>query len=370
MTAAAPPACAPTSGSAAIGSRPSAISRRRRQPSTVDAKGLAVAPGFINMLSWANESLIVDGRSLGEIRQGVTTEIFGEGTSMGPLTDEMKTRWKSEQGDIKFEYSLDDARRISEVFWKRRAWRRTSRRSSAPARFASTSSDSTNRRPTPAELDRMRALVRQEMEAGALGIGSSLIYAPDNFASTEELIELCKVAAAHGGHYISHMRSEGNRLVEAVEELIRISREAKIPAEIYHLKAAGQANWGKMDRVLALVEEARASGLRDHRGHVPVSGGIDGPQCRDSAVGARGRIPGAVQASARSRRAGEDPQGDGDAHRRVGEPLPRGRISRSRAARRLQEREAQAAHRQDARGGREDAQQGSVRHHPRSDARG
>ena len=107
----------------------------------------------------------------------------------------------------------------------------------------------------------MRALVRQEMEAGALGIGSSLIYAPDNFASTEELIELCKVAAAHGGRYISHMRSEGNRLVEAVQELLRISREAKIPAEIYHLKAAGQTNWGKMDRVLELIEEARASGL-------------------------------------------------------------------------------------------------------------
>jgi N-acyl-D-amino-acid deacylase len=119
-----------------------------------------------------------------------------------------------------------------------------------------------NRRPTPAELDRMRALVRQEMEAGALGIGSSLIYAPDNFASTEELIELCRVAANYNGLYISHIRSEGNRLVEAVEELIRISREAKIPAEIYHLKAAGQSNWGKMDRVLALVEEARASGLR------------------------------------------------------------------------------------------------------------
>jgi N-acyl-D-amino-acid deacylase len=119
-----------------------------------------------------------------------------------------------------------------------------------------------NRPPTPVELDRMRALVRQEMEAGALGIGSSLIYAPDNFASTEELIELCKVAAAYGGKYISHMRSEGNRLIEAVEELLRISREAAIPAEIYHLKAAGQSNWGKMDRVLDLVEQARASGLK------------------------------------------------------------------------------------------------------------
>jgi N-acyl-D-amino-acid deacylase len=119
-----------------------------------------------------------------------------------------------------------------------------------------------NRPPTPEELDDMRALVRQEMEAGALGIGSSLIYAPDNFASTEELIELCKVAAQHRGKYISHIRSEGNRLVEAVEELIRISREADIPAEIYHLKAAGEANWPKVDRVIAMIEQARAEGLR------------------------------------------------------------------------------------------------------------
>ena len=228
---------------------------------TVDAKGLAVAPGFINMLSWANESLIIDGRSLGEIRQGVTTELFGEGTSMGPLTDEMKKRWKSEQGDLKFEYVWTTLGEYLKYLEKKGV---------APnvASFigAGTIREHVvgleNRKPTPAELDRMRTLVRQEMEAGALGIGSSLIYAPDNFASTEELIELCKVAAAHGGLYISHMRSEGNRLVEAVEELIRISREAKIPAEIYHLKAAGRANWGKMDRVLALVEEARASGLR------------------------------------------------------------------------------------------------------------
>jgi N-acyl-D-aspartate/D-glutamate deacylase len=227
----------------------------------VDAAGLVVAPGFINMLSWSTESLIADGRSLGEIRQGVTTEIFGEGTSMGPLTGEMKKRWKSEQGDIKFEYgwtSLAEYLKFLE------------RKGIAP-NVASYIGAGTirehviglaNRPPTPAELDRMRALVRQEMEAGALGIGSSLIYAPDNFASTEELIELCKVAAGYGGKYISHMRSEGNRLIEAVQELLRISREAGIPAEIYHLKAAGQSNWGKMARVLEMVEQARASGLK------------------------------------------------------------------------------------------------------------
>ena len=227
----------------------------------INADGLAVAPGFINMLSWSTESLIADGRSVGEIRQGVTTQVFGEGTSMGPLTDEMKRRWKSEQGDIKFEYEWTTLAEYLKYLEKKGV---------APnvASFIGAGTirehviGHDNRKPTPAELDRMRALVRQEMEAGALGIGSSLIYAPDNFASTEELIELCKVAAAHGGRYISHMRSEGNRLVEAVQELIRISREAKIPAEIYHLKAAGQANWGKMDRVLELVEEARASGLQ------------------------------------------------------------------------------------------------------------
>ncbi|HYN10265.1 MAG TPA: D-aminoacylase [Vicinamibacterales bacterium] len=228
---------------------------------TVDANGLAVAPGFINMLSWSTESLIVDGRSLGEIRQGVTTEIFGEGTSMGPLTGEMKKRWKSEQGDIKFEYEWTTLAEYLKFL---------ERKGVAPnvASFigAGTIRENViglaNRAPTPAELDRMRALVRQEMEAGALGIGTSLIYAPDSFASTEELIELCKVAASYGGKYISHMRSEGNRLVEAVQELLRISREAKIPAEIFHLKAAGQSNWGKMDRVLEMVEDARASGQK------------------------------------------------------------------------------------------------------------
>jgi N-acyl-D-amino-acid deacylase len=227
----------------------------------VNAEGLAVAPGFINMLSWATESLLADGRSLSEIRQGVTLEIFGEGTSMGPLTDEMKKRWKSEQGDIKFEYEWTTLAEYLKFL---------ERKGIAP-NVASYIGAGTirehviglvNRPPTPVELDRMRALVRQEMEAGALGIGSSLIYAPDNFASTEELIELCKVAAAYGGKYISHMRSEGNRLIEAVEELLRISLDAAIPAEIYHLKAAGQSNWGKMDRVLDLVEQARASGLK------------------------------------------------------------------------------------------------------------
>lgn len=227
----------------------------------VDATGLAVAPGFINMLSWSTESLIEDGRSLGEIMQGVTTQVMGEGTSMGPLTPEMKAEWKSLQGDIRFDYEWDTLAGYLQ-FLERKGISQNVASFIGAGTIRQYVLGHENRPPTADELDRMRALVRQEMEAGALGIGSSLIYAPDNFASTEELIELCKVAAQHGGKYISHMRSEGNRLVEAVEEVIRISREADIPAEIYHLKAAGEASWPKMDRVIELVEQARADGLK------------------------------------------------------------------------------------------------------------
>ncbi len=228
---------------------------------TIDATGLAVAPGFINMLSWATESLLADGRSQGDIRQGVTLEIFGEGSSMGPLNDAMKKRIVDEMGDIKYQITWTT---LSEYL--RELERRGISTNVASFIGATTIREHVigleDRKPTADQLDRMRTLVRQEMEAGALGIGSSLIYAPAFYASTEELIELCKVAAQYRGKYISHMRSEGNRLVEAVEELIRISREAKIPAEIYHLKAAGKANWHKIDAVVAMVERARNDGLK------------------------------------------------------------------------------------------------------------
>ena len=228
---------------------------------TIDATGLAVAPGFINMLSWATESLLADGRSQGDIRQGVTLEIFGEGSSMGPLNDAMKKRIVDEMGDIKYEITWTT---LSEYL--RELERRGISTNVASFIGATTIREHVigleDRKPTADQLDRMRTLVRQEMEAGALGIGSSLIYAPAFYASTEELIELCTVAARYRGKYISHMRSEGNRLVEAVEELIRISREAKIPAEIYHLKAAGKANWHKIDAVVAMVERARKEGLK------------------------------------------------------------------------------------------------------------
>jgi N-acyl-D-amino-acid deacylase len=227
----------------------------------IDAAGLAVAPGFINMLSWSTDTLIIDGRSEGEIRQGVTTQIFGEGVSMGPLNPEMKRRWKGQQGDLQYDLVWTTLAEYLEYLERR----------GVAQNVASFVGATTIREhvlgladvdPTPEQLDEMRALVRREMEAGALGIGSSLIYAPAFYAETEELIALCKVAAEYRGKYISHIRSEGNRLLEAVDELIRISREAGLPAEIYHLKAAGESNWGKMDQVIARVEQARAAGLK------------------------------------------------------------------------------------------------------------
>jgi N-acyl-D-amino-acid deacylase len=230
-------------------------------PSVIDAKGLAVAPGFINMLSWSTESLIEDGRSQSEIREGVTTEIMGEGFSMGPLNDRIKERMRREQGDIKYEIKWNTLSEYLRYLEQRGI-------SCNVASFIGATTIRENvigledKQPTPEQLEQMRQLVRQEMEAGALGIGTSLIYPPAFYARTEELIELCKVAAKYRGKYISHMRSEGNQLLEAIDELLRISREAAIPAEIYHIKAAGQPNWGKADAMLAKIEDARKAGLK------------------------------------------------------------------------------------------------------------
>jgi len=241
---------------AAVGDLSSARAR-----ALVDARGLAVAPGFINMLSWSTESLIVDGRSQGEIRQGVTTEIFGEGSSMGPLTDEMKRRMKEDQADLKYDIKWTTlAEYLAYLEKKGVAPNVASYVGAATVREYVIGLD--DRPPTPAEMERMRRLVQQEMEAGALGIGTSLIYAPGTYAGTEELVELGKVAARYQGKYISHLRSEGDRFLEALDELVRISREAGLPAEIYHLKAAGEANWPKMDQAIARVEKARGEGLK------------------------------------------------------------------------------------------------------------
>src|SRR6267378_3535337 len=227
---------------------------------TIDARGLAVAPGFINMLSWSNESLIQDGRSQSEIRQGVTIEIMGEGESMGPLNDRMKTRLVREQTDIKFEIKWNTLAEYLHYLEKRGI-------SCNVASFLGATTvreyviGLEDKQPTPEQLDQMRELVRKEMEAGALGIGTSLIYPPAFYAKTEELIELCKVAAKYQGKYISHMRSEGNQLLESFDELVRIAREAKIPAEVYHIKAAGEQNWDKIDNLLARIEAAQKEGL-------------------------------------------------------------------------------------------------------------
>ena len=255
---------APFVGDVAIrGDRIDAIAPaiRGRGKVEIDARGKAVAPGFINMLSWATESLIADGRAMADVKQGVTLEIFGEGSSMGPLSDAMKAEIRKQQSDIRYDVDWTTLREYLDSLVRRGI-------SVNVASFVGATTvrvhvlGEADRAPTPEELDKMRALVRQAMEEGALGVGSSLIYAPAFYAKTDELIELCKVIRPFGGMYISHMRSEANRLLEAVDELIRISKEAGVPAEIYHLKAAGQQNWPKMDQVLAKVEASRAEGLR------------------------------------------------------------------------------------------------------------
>lgn len=227
----------------------------------LDATHLAVAPGFINMLSWAVDSLMQDGRSMGDIRQGVTLEIFGEGGSMGPLNDAMKKEALESQGDIKYDINWTTLDEYLEYLVKKGI-------SPNVASFIGATTVRVyvlgyeDRAPNPQELEEMRGLVRKAMEEGALGVGSSLIYAPAFYAKTPELIDLSKVAGEYGGMYISHMRSEANRLLEAVDELIQIAREAKVPAEIYHLKAGGAQNWQKMDQVIQKVEAAQKEGLK------------------------------------------------------------------------------------------------------------
>ncbi len=227
----------------------------------IDAHGMAVAPGFINMLSWATESLLVDGRSQSDIRQGVTLEVFGEGSSMGPLTPAMKEQMISRQSDYRFDIDWTTLGEYLESLERRGV-------SCNVASFVGATTvrihelGYENRPPTSPELQRMKDLVRQAMEEGAVGVGSSLIYAPAFYAETDELIELSRAAAEFGGMYISHMRSEGNRLLEGIEELITISREAGLPAEIYHLKAAGRSNWHKLDMAIQRIEKAQADGLK------------------------------------------------------------------------------------------------------------
>lgn len=227
---------------------------------SVDAKGMAVAPGFINMMGHSEESLIQDGRGQSDIKQGVTTEIFTE-FSMGPLNEKMKKQMKEGQGDIKYDVNWNTLGEYMNFLEKKGV-------SPNIATFVGTGAvrqyviGENNVEPTPAQLDSMKALIRQAMEEGALGVTNALIYPVDFFAKTDELIALSKEASKYGGMYTSHMRSEGNKLLEAVEELITISKEANIPAEIFHLKAAGKNNWSKMDSVILRVERARKEGLK------------------------------------------------------------------------------------------------------------
>jgi N-acyl-D-amino-acid deacylase len=228
---------------------------------TVDATGKAVSPGFINMLSWANESLIHDGRGMSDTRQGVTLEVMGEGWSMGPLNAEMKKLAVKRQGDIKYPIrwtSLGDY--LTFLTRKGITPNVASFVGATTIRIHELGEKDVD--PTPEQLDRMRSLVRDAMKEGALGVGSTLIYAPANYAETPELVALTSEAAKCGGMYISHIRNEGHELLEAIDELVAISRQSGAPAEIYHFKQAGRVKWDKIDAANATVENARAQGHR------------------------------------------------------------------------------------------------------------
>jgi len=227
----------------------------------IDAQGLAVAPGFINMLSWANESLIEDGKSQSDIRQGVTLEVMGEGWSMGPLNEKMKREMTRSQGDIKFSIEWTTLGEYLEYLVKKGV-------STNIASFVGATTIRVyvvgyeDRPPTSRQLKQMRKLVGQAMQEGAVGVSSALIYAPGFYARTDELIALAEVAGEYGGMYISHIRSEGNKLLEALDEFIITALKANIAAELYHMKAAGKSNWHKLEAMIERIEKARADGLK------------------------------------------------------------------------------------------------------------
>lgn len=226
----------------------------------IDATGLSVAPGFINMLSWANVSLLEDGRSQGDIRQGVTLEVLGEGSSMGPLSPSMKKEMQENQGDIKYDVSWTSlGEYLGHLENKGISTNVASFVGNATLREHVIGIE--KRLPTPEELDQMKKLLRAGMEEGAVGLSTSLIYVPSGHAETDEIIELAKVVAEYDGMYISHIRDEEGQLLEAVKELITIAEEAKLPAEIYHFKASGNANWHLLDSAITMVNNARKNGL-------------------------------------------------------------------------------------------------------------
>lgn len=227
----------------------------------IDAAGLAVAPGFVNMLSWSVESLIEDGRSQSEIRQGVTLEVMGEGNSMGPVNDEMKAEMLRRQADIRYDIEWATLGEYLEYLERRGIATNVASfiGAATPRKYVIGHED---RAPSPEELEQMRTLVRQAMEEGAMGVSSSLMYPPGLFADTDELIALSEVAAEYDGMYISHMRNEAGGMLEAIDELLSIAREAGIRAEIYHFKSSGKNNWPIFDEAVAKIEQARAEGLQ------------------------------------------------------------------------------------------------------------
>ncbi len=243
------------------GDRIAAIGQLQRDADLViNARGLAVAPGFINMLSWANDCLIEDGRSQSDIRQGVTLEVMGEGWSMGPLNDQMKQEMRQFQGDIQFSIEWTTLGEYLDYLVRKGV-------STNVASFVGATTVRVHtlgyedRRPTSRELQQMRRLVGTAMQEGAVGVSSALIYAPGFYADTDELIALAEVASEYGGMYISHLRSEGNHLLEALDELIATARKANVAAELYHMKAAGKSNWHKLGAMIERIETARAEGL-------------------------------------------------------------------------------------------------------------
>ena len=250
---------------------------KARGMNEIDATNLVVAPGFINMLSWANESLIEDGRSQSDLRQGVTLEVLGEGESMGPLSESMKLDMKNAQGDIKYDIEWTTLGGYLEFLEKRGiSVNIASFVGAATLRIYTIGYE--NRPPSAAELDTMRMLVRQAMEEGAVGVSSALQYVPASFAATVEIIELCKEAAKYNGLYISHLRDEGVKLLAALDELIITAREAGIRVEIYHLKQSGKSSWSLLDDVIRKVDSARTAGIRitaDMYNYVASSTGFD-----------------------------------------------------------------------------------------------
>lgn len=234
---------------------------KARGKTEIDAEGLTVAPGFINMLSWSVESLIEDGRSLGDICQGVTLEVLGEGDSWGPWSESMKEEMKASQGDIKYDIGWTTLGEYLGYLEKKGV-------STNIASFVGTSTlrihvvGYDNRPPTLAEMDSMKLLVRQAMEEGAIGVSSALEYIPASFASTEELAELCRVAKEYDGMYISHIRNEDETFLESIDDFLKIPAATGIRAEIYHLKQVGRTNWYKLDNAITKIDSARAAGLQ------------------------------------------------------------------------------------------------------------